>query len=158
LFRSILLIRLSGKRTTSQMNNFDWIVTVAMGSMIASPILIEKVTLADASLGIAMLLLLQFAVTRVSTRSDAFERLVKASPTLLAYNGSLLHGAMRRERVTRAEVMAALREGGLTRVDQVGAVVLETDASMSVLPRNERLSVESIDEVGRESPAKKPGA
>jgi uncharacterized membrane protein YcaP (DUF421 family) len=124
--------------------------------MIASPILIEKVTLAEATLGVASLLLLQFTVTRLSTRSEAFERLVKASPTLLAYNGRLLHGAMRRERVTRNEIMAALREGGLTRVDQVGAVVLESDASMSVLPRSAQLPDESLSELGAEATENEP--
>ena len=40
-FLIVILVRILGKRTTSQMNNFDWIINIAVGSLAASGILLE---------------------------------------------------------------------------------------------------------------------
>jgi uncharacterized membrane protein YcaP (DUF421 family) len=61
--------------------------------------------------------------------------MVKAEPRLLFHEGQFLRGAMRAERVTEEEIRAAVRAQGTAEMDQVGAVVLETDASFSVLTR-----------------------
>lgn len=130
----VLFIRLVGKRATSQMNNFDWIVTVAMGSIVGSAIVLKDVVLLDAVLAIGLLLAIQFGVTWLSVRSDRAEQVVKAFPTLLVYAGRFHEEAMRRERISRQEVWAAVRQSGLTRLEAVGAVVLESDAQLSVIP------------------------
>lgn len=133
----VLFVRLSGKRTTSQMNNFDWIVTVAMGSMVASSVVVEDVTVADALVGIGGLLLMQYLVTRVLLHSSAAHKLFRAEPRLLLYRGRLLEENLRLERVLEQEVMAAVRESGLRTLDEVEAVILETDANLSVIPAAE---------------------
>ena len=81
----------------------------------------------------ALLIALQFAITWCSVRSPWFERLVKSEPTLVLHGGRFLDDAMRRQRVTRDEVLSVLRAHGESDVRTVHAVVLETDGSMSVL-------------------------
>jgi len=68
-------------------------------------------------------------------RSPTIERLVKNEPKLLCYEGRLLRDAMRAERVTEEEVEAAVRQQGLGNLKEVGAALLETDGSMTVVPR-----------------------
>ena len=141
----IAMIRISGKRTTSQLNNFDWVVTVAMGSIVASPILLDNVTIVESLTGLVVLMGLQMAVTRLSVTHDGFESLVKPSPTLIAYEGALMSDAMRRERISRAEVMAAVRGAGLASLSDAGAVILESDANLSVLPKTACEDCEELD-------------
>lgn len=131
----ILFIRLSGKRSTSQMNNFDWIVTVTIGSVAASMILLDDVTLLEGGLAMALLLGLQYLVTSAVKASPLAERIVKARPATLMENGKWDEKAMRAERVTRSEVEAAVRQSGESDIDDVRKVVLETDASLSIIPR-----------------------
>lgn len=132
-FGLILLLRSSGKRTLSQMNAFDFIVTVALGSTLATVLLTKDVALFEGLLGFAVLILLQFVVAWLSVRSKRFSSLVKATPALLFYRGEFLHDALRRERVTEEEVLAAIRENGFGALDEVEAVVLETAGKISVL-------------------------
>lgn len=134
----IASIRISGKRSTSQMNNFDWVVTVAMGSLIASGIVLKEVTLIESVLAMIILLTLQYLVTRAVRASEWVEKLVKATPRLLFCDGKFLDDAMRDERVTKSEVMAAIRGSGTGRLEDVHAVILETDASMSVICKQPR--------------------
>ena len=129
-------IRVSGKRTTSQMNNFDWIVTVAMGSLVGSGIIAKDVALVEVILAMGLLLALQYGVTRAVVSSETVSALVKASPRLLLYDGEIVREAMIEERISVKELMAALRDNGIRDVDDVEAVVLETDASLSVLRKD----------------------
>ncbi|MEE2878503.1 MAG: YetF domain-containing protein, partial [Pseudomonadota bacterium] len=133
----VLLIRISGKRSTSQMNNFDWIVTVAIGSLAASGIVLKGVTVLESIGGIATLLLLQWILTKSVLHSRFVSKLVKAEPVVLVEKGEFREAAMRKERVTKREVMSALREHGLVDPDEAQWVILETDASLSVIKRFE---------------------
>jgi uncharacterized membrane protein YcaP (DUF421 family) len=129
----VLVLRVTGKRTLSKMNAFDLIVTVALGSALASTMLSKSTPLAEGLAGMTLLVLLQFAVTWASVRSEALQGLVKAQPAILLHRGEWQRAAMRRERVTEEEILAALRGQGAKRVDATTTVVIETDGSLSVL-------------------------
>ena len=129
----VLLLRVSGKRTLSKMNAFDFVVTVALGSTLATVLLSKDVALAEGIAAFALLIGAQYLITYLSVRSRALKRLVKSEPSLLFYDGDFLADAMRRERVTREEVLAAVRQQGKPSLGQIGAVVLETDGTFSIL-------------------------
>ncbi|MFC7703655.1 DUF421 domain-containing protein [Plastorhodobacter daqingensis] len=129
----VLLLRLTGKRTLSKMNAFDLVVTVALGSTLATVLLDRDVPLLEGLAALGLLVLLQYVITWGSVRSPTLRRLVKSEPSLLVRDGSYLPGAMRQARVTRDEVDAALRQHGVGDLSQVRLVVLETDGSLSVV-------------------------
>jgi len=129
----VLILRVSGKRTLAKLNAFDLVVTVALGSTLATVLLSKSVALADGLLGFALLVGLQYAVAWVSVRSPRFGAVVKSEPSLLLHRGRFLDGAMRQQRVTHDEVVSALRSSGLARPEDAAAVVLETDGSLSVV-------------------------
>ncbi len=129
----VLMLRLSGKRTLSKMNAFDLVVTVALGSTFASVLLSKDVALAEGMVAFAVLVTMQFIVAWLSVRSSAMRRLVKSDPRLLFYDGQLLHSSMRAERVTEAEVRAAIRAQGISTLEDVEAVVLETNGTFTVM-------------------------
>ena len=130
----VLLLRISGKRTLTKLNAFDLVVTVALGSTLATVLLSKSVALAEGVLALALLICLQYAITWLSVRSPRFQAFVKSEPTLLVHRGRFLDGALRAQRITRADVLAALRSSGAAEVETITAVVLETDGSISVIP------------------------
>lgn len=128
----VLILRISGKRTLSKMNAFDLVVTVALGSTLATIILSKDVALAEGLLAFALLIGLQYAVTWSSIRSRTVSRLVKSDPTLLYYRGDFLRDQLRRSRVSEDDV-AAIRQEGIASFGDVEAVVLETDGTIAVV-------------------------
>lgn len=130
----VLVLRLAGKRALSKLNAFDLVVTVALGSTLATVLLSQDVALAEGVLAFAMLALLQWLVSRLSIASSTIRGLVRSQPALLAENGRLREDMMAQERVTKSEVEAAVRNAGIGRMEEVGAVVLETDGTLSVIP------------------------
>lgn len=129
----ICLLRLSGKRTLSKMNAFDLVVTVSLGSTLASILLSKSVSLLDGITALATLISLQFVVAWSSIHSAFVRRIVKSEPRLLVCRGKMLSGAMRQERITEDEVFAALRNHGRAGLESTNAVILETDGSLSVV-------------------------
>ena len=129
----VIMLRISGKRTLAKMNMFDWVVTVALGSLLASTINSKSTALAEGVIGMGSLILLQFIITWLSVRSKKVSELVKGEPALLYHQGQFISSQMKRSRVTESEVQAAAREQGNGALEQVDAVVLETDGSFSVI-------------------------
>ena len=130
----LALSRLHGTRTTSKMNNFDWIISVASGSIFASTVVSDNVTLAQGTTAFATLFALQWGLTTLSVRFPWFYHTVTASPALLFHAGRFLDDKLKAERVTRDEVLSAVRSAGVTDLSEVSAVVLEPDGVLTVLP------------------------
>jgi uncharacterized membrane protein YcaP (DUF421 family) len=132
----ILFLRASGKRTLTKLNAFDLVVTIALGSTLATVLLNKDVALVDGLVAFALLIGLQFVVTWTAVRWRWVRQLVTGEPVMLLHRGELLPEAMRRARVTEDEVRSALRSAGLAELAGAEAVVLETDGSLSVVKRN----------------------
>lgn len=132
----IFWLRLCGKRTLSKWNAFDFVVTIALGSILATVLLSKDVLLVEGIAAFALLVALQFAITWLSVRVDFVKRIIKARPTLLLRDGRMLSDALKAQRVTESEVLAAVRSSGFAALEEVGAVVLETDGTFSVVHRS----------------------
>lgn len=131
----VLVLRISGNRTLSKMHAFDLVVTVALGSTLATVILSKDVALAEGLTAFLLLIGLQFLITWLTVRFPLVGNLVKAEPALLFYQGRFLRDQMRRSRVVEAEVRSAIREQGIASLEEVEAVVLESDGTFSVVQR-----------------------
>lgn len=129
----VVMLRVSGKRTLSKMNAFDLVVTVALGSTLATILLSKDVALMEGIAAFVTLIALQYVVAWLSVRSKTIRELVKSTPRLLYYNGGFMEEAMRDERVTTEEIYAAVRAQGISHLEEVAAVVLETDGSFTVI-------------------------
>lgn len=131
----LIAVRASGKRALGKLNAFDLVVTVALGSVLASVAVSPSVTLASGAVAFAVLVGLQYVIAFLSTRLGWFQSVVKARPTLMVLDGELRPEAMDRQRVTRSEILQVLRQNGVASVEDAAAVVLETDGNFSVLQK-----------------------
>lgn len=147
-FGLIVSLRISGKRTLSKWNAFDFIVTIALGSTLASAFLSKTVAVAEGLLALVALIGLQFIITWLTVRFKAVRNIVKSEPTLLFDRGLFLEPAMLHQRVTHSEVRAAVRAAGCGALEDVSAVVLETDGSFSVIPQSREGSRSALEDVG----------
>lgn len=148
----IAVLRSSGKRTLAKLNAFDFVITVALGSTLATILLSRDVSFAEGGAALILLVALQFVATWLSVRWSPLRGALKSTPTLLLRDGHLLSAALRRQRVTDHEVYQAIRSQGIGDLDLVAAVVLETDGTFSVIPRQQsgtRSALQDIDAARR---------
>lgn len=148
----VILLRSSGKRTLSKMNAFDLVVTVALGSTLATIILSKDVALAEGVLALVMLIALQYVIAWLSVRVPMIRELVKSEPTLLFHQGQMLQAALRAQRVTPEEVRAAIRNQGVSQMRDVEAVILETNGSFSILRATTEPATTALHDVSNYPP------
>ena len=134
----VMLLRVSGKRTLSKMSAFDFVVTVALGSTFATVLLSSEVSLLRGIVAMALLVGLQFTITWLAVRVGWWRKFVTGEPRLLLYDGAFIATAMKATRVTEDDVLAAVRLAGHADRRVIRAVILETDASFSVIAQDER--------------------
>ena len=115
----IFLLRVSGKRTLSKLNAFDFVITVALGSTFGSFILSKDVSLSEGLTGLAVLIWLQHMISWLTVRSDFIKGVVRGEPTLVYYNGEYLKDAMKRSRV-ESEIEQSVRNEGHANLEDVG--------------------------------------
>jgi len=143
----IIILRISGKRTLAKMNMFDFVITIALGSTFATLILSKDVALAEGVVGLSLLVTLQYVVAWLSVRSKRFQQIVKGQPSLIFYRGAYLQGTMKAARISYEEVRFAARSSGISNMAEVGAIILETDGTFSVMPELQMRTPSALEDV-----------
>ena len=129
-----LLIRLVGLRSLSKMTNFDFVMTVALGSVLGAAATTDKwTTFLQCLVAMAGLFLVQFTASKLRKESDAVESVMQNHPIFLYKDGAFCEAAMKSARVSKSDVIAKMREANCLSLDKAQAVILEATGDVSVL-------------------------
>ena len=129
---TIIFTRIAGKRSFSKMSSFDFAMTVALGSMIATTVLSKSVSLWNGIIGLGIVYLLQLSVA-ILRRFKIIRDAVDNAPLLLMDGQEILHENLKKARVTEEDLRSKLREANVIRLKEVRAVVFEATGDISVL-------------------------
>ena len=141
-----LFLRISGKRTLAKLNAFDFVVTVALGSTLAY-MMLAMVPLTEGVIVLLLIIGMQYIFAKTARASVKMQRLINSVPTLLYYNGNFIDGAMAKEAVTKEEVYAVIRESGHEKLDDVRAVVMELNGSLTVVIKSGGDGLSSLQDI-----------
>ncbi len=130
-----LAFRVLGKRQVGQLNIYDLAMIMALANAVQNAMTAGRGDLWVGITSSATLLTVGWAMTRLFLKSKRAERLLIGMPTVILNKGKVLQHRMRRERVTRDELLAAIRQHGLQSPAQVKMAVLEVDGSISIVPK-----------------------
>ncbi len=128
----VLLLRMSGQRTFARMTPFDFVITVTLGSAFGRVLTATEVSLSEAALTFAVLVVLQwvFAFLR---QQPLISRALNRDPSLLYHDGRVIEGAMRRHRLNEEDLLSAVRSKGMRALTEAEAIILENDGTFSVI-------------------------
>lgn len=146
----IVLLRMSGKRSITNVNIFDFIITVTYGATLASIITSDKVSFADGAAVLVMLTLLQYLVSKTAAKSKRFSDFIKASPVFLYYEGNFNEKQMQRNRIRKQDLRGKVRQQGLSSFENVEAIVLEGDGSVSIIKKEDVKSKDALEGIVEE--------
>lgn len=131
----VILLRVSGKRTLAKMNAFDFVVTVALGSILASVALNQDIPLSNGIAAIVIFIGFQFLLTWLAVRVKSVKTLITSRPSLIFYTGNFLYGAMKEERITEEEIYSAARKEGISSLDDCDMIILETTGDITIIEK-----------------------
>ncbi len=145
------LVRLVGLRSFSKMSSFDFVMTVAMGSLLAGAAQAFEWSAFIQSLGaMSTLFAVQYSIAKLRFAFDPVEDGIENQPMLLLKDGIVYDQALAATRVTRRDLLAKLREANVTHIDEVKAVVLETTGDISVIQGDDALSEQLLEGVNKD--------
>ena len=133
----MVLMRVSGKRAVGQFTPFDLILLILIGNAVQNGINGGDNSLTGALVMATTLIVLNLGVAFATSRSRRAERLVEGVPQVLARDGRVFREVLRRELVSDDDFHKALRQHGLADANEVALALLETNGSISVVPRKE---------------------
>ncbi|MDC6352685.1 DUF421 domain-containing protein [Zeaxanthinibacter sp. PT1] len=128
----IILTRICGKRSFSKMSSFDFAMTVAIGSIIATTVLSKSVSMYDGVIGLIGVYILQISLS-YARRYSWVNALVDNPPLLLMNGSTILYENLKKARVTEADLRSKLREANVIALSEIKAVVFEATGDVSVL-------------------------
>lgn len=129
---TIIFTRIAGKRSFSKMSSFDFAMTVALGSMIATTVLSKSVSLWEGIVGLGIVYLLQLTVA-ILRRFKIVRGAVDNAPLLLMDKQEILYENLKKARVTEEDLRSKLREANVIRMKEVRAVIFEATGDISVM-------------------------
>jgi len=133
----IIFTRIAGKRSFSKMSSFDFAMTVAVGSILATTILSASVSLLQGIVGLAAVYILQISAA-FFRRFTWFQEAIDNSPLLLMNGNDIIYENLKKARVTEGDLRSKLREANVLELSQVRAVVFETTGDISVLHTSDK--------------------
>ncbi|HEY3523255.1 MAG TPA: YetF domain-containing protein [Candidatus Limnocylindrales bacterium] len=133
----VLALRLGGKREVGQLSILELVVLLVVADAVQNSMVGENTTLLGGIVAAGTLFALDRGLRALADRFRPVRVALEGEPSLLVRNGRPLEAAMRREGVEPYELRAALRAHGVARVEDVELAVLETDGTISVVPRAE---------------------
>ncbi|PVW13496.1 DUF421 domain-containing protein [Marixanthomonas spongiae] len=129
----ILYTRLFGLKSFSKMTGFDFVITVAIGNIIAMTVNTGSPSVLVGAVLLLILYALNYLINYIRFKSQSVEKLIENKPIMLMRNGEILKENMKRSKVTESELQSKLREANVINLSQVKAVILESTGDVLVL-------------------------
>jgi uncharacterized membrane protein YcaP (DUF421 family) len=128
-------LRLLGKRELGQMSIYDLVLIVVIANAVQNAMVGDDNTLGGGMVAALTLLLMNRAITWLMLKQPGFREWMVGAPVLIVRDGKPLQDVMRRERLTREHLLAAMREHGIGDLEDVQMAVLEVDGAISIVSK-----------------------
>lgn len=145
----VVIIRITGKRTLAKMNSFDFIITVAIGAAYGRVLTARSVTISEAITAFAVLAVLQVVFSHFEVTSKSFRKIISPPPRMLYYKNEFIEKNLRKERVVKRDIIGELRKQGYGSLDEVEAIILESDGTVSIIKKSGAKSFSTFEDLSK---------
>ena len=129
----ILAIRLFGKKELAQLSIIDLVFILLISNSVQNAMVGNNTTLQGGLLAAFSLFVLNFILKRVSYKNVRINELLQGKAVMLIYKGEVNDEHLRVTGITTNELLAAVREHGVEKIEDVDLAMLEVDGNISVI-------------------------
>lgn len=127
----LVMVKVMGQRSISQLNLLDLTIAVIIGNIIAHPLSDEGLGLKGSMISIVALVVLYLSSVFLVLKSGALRRLVTPQPLPLVENGQLIYENFRKARITIEYMMAEARRAKVEDLKKLSLALWEPDGTIS---------------------------
>lgn len=139
-FILFLLIRLLGKRELGQMTPFEFVVLVVLGDLIQQGVTHNDFSLTGATLAICTFAFWALVLSWTAYLFPRAKDLLEGAPRVIVRDGKIVEENLRRDRLTRDEILSEMRLAGIGRMSDVAWAILEPQGKMSFIKKDDGTS------------------
>jgi uncharacterized membrane protein YcaP (DUF421 family) len=136
-FFIFFLTRIVGRRELGTMEPFDLILLVVLGDLVQQGITQSDYSVTGMLIAASTMALLTVLVSYLSFKFPLLRPVLDGEPVVIARDGTLIEGNLRRERLTADEVMAQARVQQIESLSEIKWAVLETSGQISFIRQSE---------------------
>ena len=136
-FILFLLIRLLGKRELGQMTPFEFVVLVVLGDLIQQGVTHNDFSLTGATLAICTFAFWALILSWTTYLFPRAKDLLDGAPRVVVRDGEIVSENLRRDRLTRDEILSEMRLAGIGRMSDVAWAILEPQGKMSFIRKDD---------------------
>jgi uncharacterized membrane protein YcaP (DUF421 family) len=137
-----LFLRVAGKKAVSEMNSFDLLFVLVLGTIVSEPLVTKQLPQA---LSYGAVFLIIYMLFSIATLNNKLRWFLIASPTVLIRDGDIDEKGLRKARMTVGELNAELRTKGYTNTHDVELAMLEDMGKFSVIPKSTQRPLQPSD-------------
>ena len=137
-FFVLTVLRLTGRRQIGQLAPFDLVLLLILANTVQNSMNAGDNSLIGGLISAASIVSLNYFIGFLVFKSKTVEALIEGRPQILIHNGELFNDVLKQEKLSRHELMAALRGAGCDNIEDVHVAVLENNGRISVTPREKR--------------------
>lgn len=133
----IFAVRIMGKRQVGELKPHELVITILVSSVASIPLEENSMPLANCLVPILLLISFEILVSALSMKSLHFRNLIQGKPIFIIRNGKLDQKKLKDLRFTIDDIVDALRQKDIFDMSEVEDAVIETNGTISVLPKAE---------------------
>jgi len=137
-FFVLAVLRITGKRQVGQLAPFDLVLLLILANTVQNSMNAGDNSLVGGLISAASIVSLNYFIGFLAFKSKTVEAMIEGRPQMLIHNGELFDDVLKREKLSRHELMAALRGAGCDNINDVHVAVLENNGRITVTPREKR--------------------
>ncbi|MDC3412729.1 DUF421 domain-containing protein [Aquibacillus sp. 3ASR75-11] len=149
------ILKWLGKRQLSELTLFEYIIGIVLGSIAAEITISPNQNMTNGLIGMAVWFIVPFIVILLSMKSHAIRNITQGKGTVFIKDGKVLEDNLKKEKYTADELLEKLRRKSLFNTADVEFAVLETDGSLSVLPKKDKQPI-TLSDLGVKQSTKEP--
>lgn len=140
-----ILTKIMGKKQISQMNVYDYLIGITIGSIAADISLDIEKNLFGGIIALIIYGLSSIIVTYLTLKSIVFRRIFIGVPTLLIDRGKILEKNMNKEGIDINDLQEEARQNGYFNLNKINYAILETNGNISFMPKVENETITKSD-------------
>lgn len=134
-FALLILFKLAGRRSLSELTIFDFVLLLIIGEATQQALLGDDFSITNAILVIATLLAIDIFLNNLKWRSEKFDTWLEGSPVIVVEHGRPLENRLKAARIKTEDILEAAREKqGIDRIDQIKFAIIEKNGAISIVP------------------------
>lgn len=131
----IIAVRLMGKRQVGELKPHELVITILLSAIAVIPLEDNSMPLANCLVPILLFISMEILTSVLSMKSLWFRNLLQGRPIFIIRNGRLDQKKLRELRFTTDDIVDALRQKDIFDLSEVEDAVIETNGTISVLPK-----------------------